>query len=154
MQMLMSGQMAVTVEGLSPRVQDIHRRVKDLIEEHVLPLEAELLQKSLDRDSRWVVHPRVEQLKVCGSTTSWFMCCGFDASFCMFLNSVWFSFGPQCVCVCVCVCVLMNVCTCACVQACVGVCLCVHESVSLYVYVHGFLHAHNMYICVSTHTCA
>ena len=60
------GQMAVTVQGLSPRVQDIHQRVKDMIEEHVLPLEAELLQRSLDRDNRWAVHPHVEQLKVQG----------------------------------------------------------------------------------------
>ena len=63
---VMLGKMAVTVQGLSPRVQDIHRRVKDMIEEHVLPLEAELLQRSLDRDKQWVVHPRVEQLKVQG----------------------------------------------------------------------------------------
>lgn len=60
------GQMAVTVEGLSPRVRDIHRRVKDMIEEHVLPLEAEFLQRSLDRDNRWAAHPRMEELKVQG----------------------------------------------------------------------------------------
>ncbi|XP_076453379.1 acyl-CoA dehydrogenase family member 10-like [Babylonia areolata] len=59
-----AGQMAVSVEGLSPRVQEIHRRVKEIVEKHVLPLEAEVLQQGVvTEENRWAVHPRVEQLK-------------------------------------------------------------------------------------------
>ncbi|KAK7087596.1 hypothetical protein V1264_021627 [Littorina saxatilis] len=58
-----AGQMAVSVEGLAPRVQDLHRRVREFIEQHVLPMEAELLQKCLDTENRYAVHPRVEELK-------------------------------------------------------------------------------------------
>ncbi|KAK7485430.1 hypothetical protein BaRGS_00023378 [Batillaria attramentaria] len=58
-----AGQLAVTVEALSPRVQQIHRRVREIVDQYVLPLEAELSQKSLDTENRWVVHPKVEELK-------------------------------------------------------------------------------------------
>ncbi|KAL8615272.1 hypothetical protein ACOMHN_051764 [Nucella lapillus] len=58
-----AGQMAVSVEGLSPRVQDIHRRVKQMVTQHVIPLEAQVFQESSHRENRWTVHPRMEELK-------------------------------------------------------------------------------------------
>jgi hypothetical protein len=54
--------MAVSVEGLSPHVQAMHRRVKEIIEQYILPLEAEVHQAQA-RD-KWTVHPRIEELKV------------------------------------------------------------------------------------------
>ena len=56
--------MAVSVEGLSPRVQDLHRRVKKFIEEHVFPLE-QIRTERLNQPgvNRWEVMPELEQAK-------------------------------------------------------------------------------------------
>lgn len=58
-------QMPVSVDALSPRVQGIYQQVKDMIEQYVLPLEAEILEQGHHMDNHWVVHPRMEELKVC-----------------------------------------------------------------------------------------
>ena len=57
--------MPVSVSGLSPKVQDMHRRVKDIVEKHVIPLEGELLSKMGESGhDKWAVDPRLEDLKV------------------------------------------------------------------------------------------
>jgi acyl-CoA dehydrogenase family protein 10 len=57
------GQMTVSVEGLSPRVQDLHKRVKAFIQEHVVPL-WELHKKRLrEGANRWEIMPELEQAK-------------------------------------------------------------------------------------------
>merc|ERR1719239_1288519 len=58
-----TGQMAVTLQGLSPRVQDLHKRVKDFINEHVVPLEGLRKQRLESGANRWEVMPEVEQVK-------------------------------------------------------------------------------------------
>ncbi|XP_064612305.1 acyl-CoA dehydrogenase family member 10-like [Liolophura sinensis] len=55
--------MPISVKSLSPRVQDLHRRVRDFIETHVFPLEKELQEYHRDPKKRWTVHPRMEELK-------------------------------------------------------------------------------------------
>ncbi|CAL1534333.1 unnamed protein product [Lymnaea stagnalis] len=55
------GLMAVTVEGLSPRVQDLHVRVKHFIQENVMPLEE--LHKKRAASDRWTIMPETEALK-------------------------------------------------------------------------------------------
>ena len=56
--------MAVTLQGLSPRVQDLHKQVKDFINEHVVPLEGLRKQRLESGANRWEVMPEVEQVKV------------------------------------------------------------------------------------------
>jgi len=56
--------LAVSVCGLSARAQDIHRRVKRFIDQHVLPVEQDVMNWQSDPQTKWTVHPRIEQLKV------------------------------------------------------------------------------------------
>ncbi|XP_005102670.1 acyl-CoA dehydrogenase family member 10 isoform X2 [Aplysia californica] len=58
-----AGQMAVNVQGLSPRVQDLHRRVKEFIQEHVVPLELVRKQREESGAPRWEVMPELEAAK-------------------------------------------------------------------------------------------
>ena len=55
--------MPVSVRGLSPRVQDLHNRVKAFIKEYIVPFEAEYTAHSLS-SKRWEVMPKQEELKV------------------------------------------------------------------------------------------
>lgn len=64
--LIVAAAMPISVKSLSPRVQDLHKRVKDFIETHVFPLEKELEEYHRDPEKRWTIHPRVEELKVCG----------------------------------------------------------------------------------------
>ncbi|RUS83325.1 hypothetical protein EGW08_008947, partial [Elysia chlorotica] len=59
-----AGMMAVSVEGLSPKVQDLHRRVKQFIEENVLHLE-QIRTERLNRPgvNKWEVMPELEEAK-------------------------------------------------------------------------------------------
>ena len=54
----------LSVTGLSARAQDFHRRVKNFIEERVLPVEQDVLNWHSDPQTKWIIHPRIEQLKV------------------------------------------------------------------------------------------
>uniref|UniRef100_A0A0B7ANJ2 Acyl-CoA dehydrogenase n=1 Tax=Arion vulgaris TaxID=1028688 RepID=A0A0B7ANJ2_9EUPU len=57
------GQMAVSVEGLPQRVQELHKRVKAFIQEHVLPLES-INKKRLEQGAnRWEIMPELEEAK-------------------------------------------------------------------------------------------
>ncbi|XP_041348618.1 acyl-CoA dehydrogenase family member 10-like [Gigantopelta aegis] len=56
------GQMPVSVEALSPQVQDIHHSVKKMIQEEIIPLEADL-QKQQTSEDKWQVPARMEELK-------------------------------------------------------------------------------------------
>ncbi|XP_059139212.1 acyl-CoA dehydrogenase family member 10-like isoform X4 [Physella acuta] len=56
------GQMAVTVEGLSPRVQDLHKRVRQFVQDHVVPLEP-LRVQHMQSDHKWTILPETEALK-------------------------------------------------------------------------------------------
>ncbi|GFS22529.1 acyl-CoA dehydrogenase family member 10 [Elysia marginata] len=59
-----AGLMAVSVQGLSPRVQDLHRRVKQFIKDHVLHLEQIRTQRlNQPGASRWEVMPEIEEAK-------------------------------------------------------------------------------------------
>ncbi|GFN95514.1 acyl-CoA dehydrogenase family member 10 [Plakobranchus ocellatus] len=59
-----AGQMAVSLHGLSPRVQDLHSRVKKFIQEHVLPLEQVKVQRlSQPGVNRWQILPELEEAK-------------------------------------------------------------------------------------------
>lgn len=53
-------QMAVTVEGLSPRARELHGRVTTFIREHIQPLEKEILQQGRTAD----VDRRYKELQV------------------------------------------------------------------------------------------
>uniref|UniRef100_A0A2C9JVY2 Acyl-CoA dehydrogenase family member 11 n=1 Tax=Biomphalaria glabrata TaxID=6526 RepID=A0A2C9JVY2_BIOGL len=57
------GLMAVSVEGLSPAVQDLHRRVKQFIQTHVLPLEDVHKEREAQGGDRWTVMPEIEAAK-------------------------------------------------------------------------------------------
>ncbi|KAK3778117.1 hypothetical protein RRG08_052265 [Elysia crispata] len=59
-----AGMMVVSVQGLSPRVQDLHRRVKQFIEENVLHLE-QVRNRRLSQPgvNRWEVMPEMEEAK-------------------------------------------------------------------------------------------
>ncbi|XP_055861912.1 acyl-CoA dehydrogenase family member 10-like isoform X2 [Biomphalaria glabrata] len=57
------GLMAVSVEGLSPAVQDLHRRVKQFIQTHVLPLEDVHKEREAQKGDRWTVMPEIEAAK-------------------------------------------------------------------------------------------
>ncbi|BFZ04754.1 hypothetical protein BsWGS_07793 [Bradybaena similaris] len=58
-----AGKMAVSVEGLSPRVQDLHKRVRAFIQEHVVPLELLHRQRLHAGSNRWEILPEVEEAK-------------------------------------------------------------------------------------------
>ena len=54
----------MSVSALSARAQDFHRRVKKFIEEHILPVEQDVMTWHLTPRTKWMTHPRIEQLKV------------------------------------------------------------------------------------------
>ena len=54
----------MSVSALSPRVQDLHKRVRNFINTHCLPLEQELFAYHQEPDTKWTIHPKVEELKV------------------------------------------------------------------------------------------
>ena len=54
----------MSVAALPPRVQKLHARVRSIIDEHVIPLEAELYEHHTNPDVKWTIHPKVEELKV------------------------------------------------------------------------------------------
>ncbi|GFN95513.1 acyl-CoA dehydrogenase family member 10 [Plakobranchus ocellatus] len=59
-----TGQMPVSLQGLSPRVQDLHKRIKQFIKEHVLPLEVLRVQRlSQPGINRWEIMPEMEEVK-------------------------------------------------------------------------------------------
>ena len=61
----LAGKMAISLQGLSPRVQDLHHRVKQFIEENVLTLDALKVQRlSQPGINRWEVMPELEEAKV------------------------------------------------------------------------------------------
>jgi len=59
------GRLPLNVGGLSARAQDLHRRVKSFIEEHVLPVEQDVLNWHCHPQTKWTTHPTIQQLKVC-----------------------------------------------------------------------------------------
>ena len=62
------GQMAVNIQGLSPRVQELHKKVKDFINEECYGLE--LLHRERLKETghnRWTIMPEVEEAKVSGN---------------------------------------------------------------------------------------
>jgi len=58
-----SAHMVVSVEGLSDRARDLHKRVKDFIESNVAPVEAAYVAHS-QSDNCWKVFQPMEELKV------------------------------------------------------------------------------------------
>ncbi|XP_071093872.1 acyl-CoA dehydrogenase family member 10-like [Haliotis cracherodii] len=55
------GQMPVSVDALSPRVQDLYNRMKQFLANHVIPVEKEVFEH-LHGPNRWTVHPQLAQL--------------------------------------------------------------------------------------------
>ena len=55
--------MPVSVAALSPRVQDLYHRVKNMIQEEIIPLESDWL-KHRNSENRWQVPAKLEELKV------------------------------------------------------------------------------------------
>jgi len=60
----------LSVASLSARAQDLHRRVRNFLEEQVLPAEPDVLSWASDPQTKWTTHPRLEHLKVCSSRCS------------------------------------------------------------------------------------
>ena len=58
-----AGLLPISLLALSPRVQALQKQVKDFIEEHVIPLEAELMARQ-NSDDCWTPHPKIEEIKV------------------------------------------------------------------------------------------
>ncbi|KAH9524271.1 Acyl-CoA dehydrogenase member 10, partial [Bulinus truncatus] len=58
-----AGLMAVSVEGLSPAVQDLHRKVKQFIQTNVLPLEELHKKREAEGTNRWTIMPEMEAAK-------------------------------------------------------------------------------------------
>ncbi|XP_071848634.1 acyl-CoA dehydrogenase family member 10-like [Apostichopus japonicus] len=56
------GQMAYDVKGLSERAQQIHKEVKEFMNEYIYPVERELNEHYASKD-KWTIHPIFEQLK-------------------------------------------------------------------------------------------
>ncbi|XP_046579018.1 LOW QUALITY PROTEIN: acyl-CoA dehydrogenase family member 10-like [Haliotis rubra] len=55
------GQMPVSVDALSPRVQDLYNRMKRFLADHVAPIEKEVFDY-LHGPNRWTVHPKLTQI--------------------------------------------------------------------------------------------
>lgn len=64
--MLYSDSMPTSVTALSPRVQQLHSRLKKFIDEKVVPIEAEVYAHVTNPDPkvRWSIPPVLETLKV------------------------------------------------------------------------------------------
>ena len=54
----------MSVSALSPRAQDIYHRVKAFISEHVEAFEVEYHMYAADPQTKWTIHPKLEELKV------------------------------------------------------------------------------------------
>ena len=54
----------MSVSALSPRAQDIHRRVKAFLADHMEALRAESAATADNPDTRWTEPPLLEELKV------------------------------------------------------------------------------------------
>jgi len=54
----------LSVSALSARAQDLHHRVKKFMEQHVLPVEQDVLSWHTNPQTKWITHPRMQQLKV------------------------------------------------------------------------------------------
>lgn len=54
----------LNVSALSARAQDLHHRVKKFIEQHVLPVEQDVMSWHSNPQTKWITHPRIQQLKV------------------------------------------------------------------------------------------
>ena len=63
MELPISGQMPVSVEGLNPRAKELYTKVKQFIEEFVAPIESEYF-KHAKSANKWKVFQPVEELKV------------------------------------------------------------------------------------------
>ncbi|GFS10712.1 acyl-CoA dehydrogenase family member 10 [Elysia marginata] len=60
----LAGKMTVSLQGLSPRVQNLHHRIKQFIEENVMALEALTVQRlSQPGINRWEIMPELEEAK-------------------------------------------------------------------------------------------
>ena len=59
-----AGSLPVTVSALSPRVQDLHKRVKQFIKDQVVPLEEDLKEFYKVPENTWKISPRLEEVKV------------------------------------------------------------------------------------------
>lgn len=59
-----SGNLVLSVHGLRPMAEDIYFRVKKFIEEQIEPSEEELNSHYANPKTRWVPHPKIEELKV------------------------------------------------------------------------------------------
>ncbi len=58
------GSLPLSVYALSPRVQDLHKRVKQFIDENVIPFEKDWYEYHLKPETKWTIHPHTEELKV------------------------------------------------------------------------------------------
>ena len=59
-----AGSMPLSVSALSPKAQDIFKRLKTFIKEYILPLEPEFYEYHTDPATKWKIHPKLEALKV------------------------------------------------------------------------------------------
>ncbi|XP_046584444.1 acyl-CoA dehydrogenase family member 10-like [Haliotis rubra] len=57
-----AGAMAVSVKGLSPLVQDLHQRVRKMVDEDIIPLEADMVAHSMG-PRKWEVFKPLEDIK-------------------------------------------------------------------------------------------
>ncbi len=60
----LTGSLPLSVSALSPRVQDLHKRVRDFVNTHCIPLEQQFHEYHSQPDTKWTIHPKMEELKV------------------------------------------------------------------------------------------
>ena len=61
---IFSAGLPVTLGALSLHAQQLHGRVKQFIDELILPLESDFARWAEDPRTKWLIHPQIEQLKV------------------------------------------------------------------------------------------
>ena len=54
----------LSTSNLSPRAQDIHKRVKDLINDEIIPREKEFREWYTDPETMWTINPILDEITV------------------------------------------------------------------------------------------
>jgi len=57
------GSLPMSVSALSPRAQDLYKRVVAFIKEKIEPMEHEFVARAMDPATKWSPHPKLEELK-------------------------------------------------------------------------------------------
>lgn len=57
------GSLPMSVSALSPRAQKTFQQVREFIQAEVVPYEAEIARHASNPQTKWTIHPRLEEIK-------------------------------------------------------------------------------------------